>query len=392
MPNYPGIYQPSTFTNPASEIDLRLFAIPALNQGSENACFTYAMDEDISLMMARVRVNPAINPNAWYQDALTFEGRPGTDSGINPLSALMIGWANGIPGGEKLSYSMLPSYNLQSSIDSALSEGYAVAVSVVEYAWLPKLSGPIYGAGQDVAALALKYPQFAGMNHASVIVGKTAMVHGGGYILEGTWGTGYGDTGYWFLPYSMTNIVTFAGIVDGYGSYDFRHTPERDMAAELYVALFNRAAEHSGMEYWAHELTGKTTAQVAQAMFNCDPARTLYPAGATAAQVVNAFYTNILGRQADAAGLAYWSAEYTTKGAGATIADIVFAVDAYSGYSEDALISKAMFQNKCAVSEYYGLMLQGEDIGIAQHALVGINANPQEVEVAKIGIAHELGF
>jgi hypothetical protein len=390
MPNYPGIYQPSQFTYPASEIDLRLFAIPALNQGSENACFTYAMDEDISLMMARVHVNPAIDPNAWYQDTLTYEGMAGTNAGIYPADAVTVAMNTGVP--ETISFEYLSRIDLNKSIDSALSEGYAVAVSVVEYAWLPKLSGPIYGAGQDVAALALKYPQFVGMNHASIIVGKTAMTHGGGYILESTWGTGYGDTGYWFLPYSMTNIVTFAGIVDGYGDRDFRHTPERDMAAELYVALFNRAAEHSGMEYWAHELTGKTTAQVAQAMFNCDPARTLYPAGATAAQVVNAFYTNILGRQADAAGLSYWSAEYTAKGAGATIADIVFAVNAYSGYSEDALISKAMFQNKCAVSEYYGLMLQGEDIGIAQHALVGVNANPQEMEVAKIGIAHELGF
>ncbi|KRB85143.1 hypothetical protein ASE07_21510 [Noviherbaspirillum sp. Root189] len=93
----------------------------------------------------------------------------------------------------------------------------------------------------------------------------------------------------------------------------------RTDVANLYVSLFGRAPERDGLGYWVNQMdAGKTIAEVAQEMYNTEPARATYPTYLTNEEIVGKFYSNVLGRTADAEGLAFWTAklnEGASKGA-----------------------------------------------------------------------------
>ena len=84
----------------------------------------------------------------------------------------------------------------------------------------------------------------------------------------------------------------------------------RTSVLELYTAYFNRAADAAGVDYWTNEMDTNswTLDQVAESFADQTEYTTAY-AGMTNAQIVDAVYTNVLNRTADAAGAAYWVAE-----------------------------------------------------------------------------------
>ena len=132
-------------------------------------------------------------------------------------------------------------------------------------------------------------------------------------------------------------------------------TTMRTQVAQLYVSLFGRAPESAGLGYWVGQLdAGRTFAQVAQDMYNVDAARAYYPSFYTNQEIVGQFYKNVLGRTADDAGLAYWTAQMNTKTKGQVVADMVVAVTSYTGTDAAALASQSLFNNKVAVGQYYG--------------------------------------
>ena len=82
-------------------------------------------------------------------------------------------------------------------------------------------------------------------------------------------------------------------------------TQMRTDVSQLYVALFGRAPDGEGLGYWVSQLdAGKSIVDIANAMYGTAPARTYYPSYLTNQEIVGNFYTNVLGRTADAEGLA----------------------------------------------------------------------------------------
>ena len=121
----------------------------------------------------------------------------------------------------------------------------------------------------------------------------------------------------------------------------------RTQITQLYVALFGRAPEADGFAYWVGMLeSGKTFAQVAQSMYDAPAAKAVYPAFLLNAEIITKFYTNVLGRQPDQAGLDYWTAQLNTKTKGQVIADMITAVTTYAGTDAAALDSKGFFNAK----------------------------------------------
>ena len=132
-------------------------------------------------------------------------------------------------------------------------------------------------------------------------------------------------------------------------------TTMRTQVTQLYVSLFGRAPEGEGLGYWVGQLdAGKTFAQVAQSMYDVTAARAYYPSFYTNQEIVGQFYKNVLGRTADDAGLAYWTAQMNTKTKGQVVADMIVAVTSYTGTDAAALASQSLFNNKVAVGQYYG--------------------------------------
>ncbi len=136
----------------------------------------------------------------------------------------------------------------------------------------------------------------------------------------------------------------------------------RTQVTELYTSLFGRAPESDGLGYWVTRLgNGEAPAAIAQEMFNTAAARTYYPSFLTNEEIVGRFYTNVLGRTADAPGLAFWTARMGVKGAtvGSVVLDLIQAVKTYSGTDTDALTSQTLFNNKVDAGLYYAVNLGG---------------------------------
>jgi hypothetical protein len=149
--------------------------------------------------------------------------------------------------------------------------------------------------------------------------------------------------------------------------------------AQLYVAMFGRAPDAEGLEFWSQRLVaGAMPSQIADAMFATAPARSYFPDGATASQIVASFYQNVLGRPADAEGLAFWTNELSAPGAtaGTVISQLVDVVSHYAGTDPDGLASAAYFANRSSAALYYGV--NGGTIEHAQQVLDGV-ASPQSV-------------
>jgi S-layer protein len=129
----------------------------------------------------------------------------------------------------------------------------------------------------------------------------------------------------------------------------------RTDVTELYVSLFGRAPDAQGLGYWVNQIdTGVLTLSgVAQAMYNTDPARAYYPLFLTNSEFVTNVYTNVLGRAPDADGLAYWTGRVDSIGKAGVVLEMIDAVNNYAGSDPAGLTSKALFQNKVVVGEYY---------------------------------------
>ncbi|MFZ6802196.1 DUF4214 domain-containing protein, partial [Undibacterium sp. Di24W] len=74
--------------------------------------------------------------------------------------------------------------------------------------------------------------------------------------------------------------------------------------------------------FWVGKLdAGATYAQIAQQMFDVDPARAYYPKSSTNKELVEKFYSNVLGRAADADGVTFWTGKFDAAGK-VTVGDV----------------------------------------------------------------------
>lgn len=138
----------------------------------------------------------------------------------------------------------------------------------------------------------------------------------------------------------------------------------RTQVTQLYVSMFGRAPEFDGLGYWVNQLNaGKSFAQVAQDMFNVTPSRAYYPSFLTNEEIIARFYTNVLGRTADAEGAAYWAAKLNAgQTPGQVITDMIASVANYAGSDEAALASQKLFADKVELGLYYAIDLAGNDV------------------------------
>lgn len=140
--------------------------------------------------------------------------------------------------------------------------------------------------------------------------------------------------------------------------------------AQLYVAMFGRAPDAEGLAYWAGlREAGQSMVQVADTMFGTAPARTYFPGGLSNEEIIASFYENVLGRPADSAGLAFWTAKLNAVGAtpGSVIAEMIGVIGSYDGADPAGIVSAALFNNRSDAAQYYG-----ENAGSIQNAEIAL--------------------
>ncbi len=86
-------------------------------------------------------------------------------------------------------------------------------------------------------------------------------------------------------------------------------TPEHSVVIRLYQAVFNRQPDVDGVVYWIEQYdSGEwSTRRIANFFATGDEFRSLYGDDTTDEEFVNAVYPNVLGRQPDAEGAAFWN-------------------------------------------------------------------------------------
>ncbi|MCX7170477.1 MAG: DUF4214 domain-containing protein [Proteobacteria bacterium] len=124
--------------------------------------------------------------------------------------------------------------------------------------------------------------------------------------------------------------------------------------------------------------------QVAFDMYHTAPARVTYPTSYTNDQIVDTFYTNTLGRAPDAEGKAYWSNQLGARTVGQVVSDMITAVVNFPATGSVAgLTSKSLFNNKVMVGEHFAEVLHGDDITLANNALMGVTSDEASVATVK---------
>lgn len=92
--------------------------------------------------------------------------------------------------------------------------------------------------------------------------------------------------------------ITLAFDVDGNAGQTYR----------LYRAAFNRQPDAGGLKYWIGAMDGGVDAEaMARAFVKSDEFTSLYGAAPTHAQIIKTIYRNVLHREPDEGGAAYWT-------------------------------------------------------------------------------------
>jgi len=162
---------------------------------------------------------------------------------------------------------------------------------------------------------------------------------------------------------------------------------------ELYVAYFGRAADPRGLEYWVGKKV--TTAEFAEHMYAQPEFNSFYgdESGLSLDQQINQIYLNLFNRQADITGLDYWAKQID---AGvlklATIAtNLIYSVQNEEGNEEDL----AALTNRTEAADAYTAKINDDvDARLAYTALsngkgdtefsAGINLNIAKAYLAGI--------
>lgn len=124
----------------------------------------------------------------------------------------------------------------------------------------------------------------------------------------------------------------------------------KDQIAALYIAVFNRAPDWAGLQYWldVDDFAAMAKGFVAHPVF-----RAAY-GDLSHADFVQAIYENVLNGQADTAGLAFWTqALESGLNRGEFLAQFLDAALTYQGTETDALLRQQALLNKVKVALYY---------------------------------------
>lgn len=151
---------------------------------------------------------------------------------------------------------------------------------------------------------------------------------------------------------------------------------------EIYIASFDRAPDAAGLAYWVDNVTnqGWSISDVAKSIFQSPEVANKYPASLSNEAFLNTVYNNTLGRDADAAGMAYWLDQMA---AGLTrdemILTIINGAKADTGSADDRLY----LENKEKVGYHFAVTLGLDDVTLAKECLSHITTLSSSVDEAE---------
>lgn len=415
------------YTN-IGNINLRSWSGPILDQGSIGSCAenAFASIIDMQMRMAGVEI-PALSRMQLYADVRIAQNTFSSDSGTSSEIMFRTAMEKGVAYESSWAYDPSLLYVLPTEYviaEAAQNKLLDYSTLNLETQWNVMANGvktmlgqgkPVYLAFQcdpwfqaesgNFEDLPYTGPDTGGGGHAVAIVGYdnngTEDNRDDYYIVQNSWGTGWGDGGYGklgameFVPGDYDLIGMFT--MNGFDGHDWTYTKQRYDVAEAYVALLNRAPDHTGQDWWASR--GLTQGQLIDALLTFPEEQVIFPSGSTDAYFIDKVYTNVLDRAAgtDAAGRAFWTAALTQHSRGDVLAEIITLTQAYRNgqsaqYDADAQHSRDYFNNKVDVAMHLGVTYESNDLTVANVSLIGVTADYSTVLAAEQAAAIALGY
>lgn len=420
---------PLHITTNIHDIDIRNFAGPILDQGPIGSCAENALATIIDLQM-RTSGHPieALSRMGLYADVRDAQGTFNFDSGTSSSVMFNVAQTKGIGNETTWAYDYSKLYDHPSSayvqeavqhkmggysevsmetqwdmmangVKVLLSEGKAVFAALYVDGWFMNEQGPM-------STLPSTGPQLRMGGHAIAIVGYSENGTPSDnlddyYIVKNSWGTSWGDGGYGKLGVqefsSSQNDIIGLYSINGFNGIDWTYTQGRNDVAEMYVALLNRAPDHSGQDWWAAQ--GMTQAQLCNNLLACPEEQLIFPSGSSNASFIDKVYTNVLDRAlgTDVSGRAFWTDALSQKSRGDVLVEILSITQSYVNgsnvqYDVDARHSRDYFNDKLDVAMHLGVTFQSDNLNVAKVALIGVTDNYDSVIAAENVAAHSLGY
>lgn len=170
-------------------------------------------------------------------------------------------------------------------------------------------------------------------------------------------------------------LIEFNGTsfdVNAFGGAAQITVEELEDIIELYIAYFNRAPDALGLNFWATNYangTVETLDEMARLFAPQNETKLTYPEGTTNADFITAIYNNVLGRDPDTDGFAFWL-EVLDTGARPReefILEMLRGVDAPSGLNDTTetiqqrAIDRDFLDTKTDIGAYFAVHLGMSD-------------------------------
>lgn len=150
---------------------------------------------------------------------------------------------------------------------------------------------------------------------------------------------------------------------------------------DLYVAYFNRAPDAIGLDFWGGALKdGASLATLAAAFASSPEAQAAYPSTLSNGDFVTSVYTNVLGRNTDSGGFAFWVGQLQSGAVtkGNFVLNIIQSVLGQPSTAPDA----QYIANKYTVGSHFALTQGLSDGGWAKTVMSGVNGTAASVTAA----------
>jgi len=397
-------------------------------QGSYGACFAFATTTTISTMLKQAGIDvPALSPLAYYSFIREAQNAFNTDSGTNINKGIQTANTKGFVPESMWAYeehglyesptqavrdaaqdihttswtSIGPYFsvtNMKDVVKYYLAQGKPLVLSFIPQEHFYHETGPL---DQQWNWSPLNSAYTGG--HAVEIIGIDDNLNGGSYIVNNSWGTGWGDNGYGTIKYTAFNpaeyynqypwpifgIHSIDGVVVGDNTYNFKYTEQRSEVNANYATILGRPADIVGLDYWASILTATNDLVIAQSLFNSTEGQAMY-GSMDSDTFVSTLYQRVLGRNADSGGLDYWSNRIDEGLDKATLFKVFIDVaQTQNGDGYDYLSNKLNLANYISIAKWYD---DGQhDVELAQ-LLAQTTTDDAHTEALKIGLPEILGY
>lgn len=397
----------------ATSITLARFADGIRDQALQGACKAFQIIGAVQLMSKMMGVDlPDFSPQQLYNDTQIKMGTLGQDKGSYTSSAEWAATTIGLAKESSFTYGGANQYAVPSAAVHAEAGEFKVLgfthtnieksdVSVAKWIGAQLMEGkPVlvdayvhYGFGVDPN----QFLNPINGGHAYLVVGIDYVTRT--YKVLNSWGDDWANGGFGTIKFSdLPGIGPTSGgawgspyqdllglsTINGFDGISMLWTAPRLEVARYYAAVLDRAAEITGLDFWAGYDGVFSNAQMADMMIGSAEGQLLY-GGKTHAEQLNVAYHNILGRAPDQAGLDYFLG---LMAGGQTLGQVMSGMIDYTYANSTDLAGHDFLLNATNLSAYMSITMQyggGHDAATAA-ALNQVTVDANQLEIIKVGL------